>query len=198
MIRNAAIAGVLHGADGVNRINASAAAAERGIRVQEDKREHDLRRHRRHAPPPLHWSRKGDRRPDGRAALDRPRHRPPRPLPAPALLRRHRHRGRTRRHAGHHPQPGRPRRHRPHRHHPRRSQAEHRQLRPRPRQARSRKTGPARNFSSRVPEGHALAVVQLDISTNRRLHLHLPRARAGPGRPAPGRRHHQRPHRRTR
>jgi D-3-phosphoglycerate dehydrogenase len=40
MIRNAAIAGVLHGADGVNRINASAAAAERGIRVQEDKREY--------------------------------------------------------------------------------------------------------------------------------------------------------------
>jgi D-3-phosphoglycerate dehydrogenase len=39
MIRNAAIAGILHGADGVNRINASAAAAERGIRVQEDKRE---------------------------------------------------------------------------------------------------------------------------------------------------------------
>src|ERR1700760_2869141 len=40
MIRNAAIAGVLHGADGVNHINAAAAAAERGIRVQEDKREH--------------------------------------------------------------------------------------------------------------------------------------------------------------
>jgi len=40
MIRNAAIAGVLHGADAVNRINAAAAAAERGIRVQEDKREH--------------------------------------------------------------------------------------------------------------------------------------------------------------
>jgi D-3-phosphoglycerate dehydrogenase len=40
MIRNAAIAGVLRGADGVNRINASAAAAERGIRIQEDKREH--------------------------------------------------------------------------------------------------------------------------------------------------------------
>ena len=39
MIRNAAIAGVLHGADAVNRINASDAAAERGIRVQEDKRE---------------------------------------------------------------------------------------------------------------------------------------------------------------
>jgi D-3-phosphoglycerate dehydrogenase len=39
MIRNAAIAGALHGADGVNRINAFAAAGERGIRVQEDKRE---------------------------------------------------------------------------------------------------------------------------------------------------------------
>jgi D-3-phosphoglycerate dehydrogenase len=40
LIRNAAISGVLHGADGVNRINATAAAAERGIRVNEDKREH--------------------------------------------------------------------------------------------------------------------------------------------------------------
>ncbi len=40
MIRNAAISGALHGADGVNRINASAVAGERGIRVQEDKREH--------------------------------------------------------------------------------------------------------------------------------------------------------------
>jgi D-3-phosphoglycerate dehydrogenase len=40
MIRNAAIAGALHGADGINRINATAAATERGIRVQEDKREH--------------------------------------------------------------------------------------------------------------------------------------------------------------
>jgi D-3-phosphoglycerate dehydrogenase len=40
MIRNAAIAGALHGADGINRINATAAATERGIRIQEDKREH--------------------------------------------------------------------------------------------------------------------------------------------------------------
>ncbi len=40
MIRNAAIAGVLQGADGVNRINASSVAQERGIRIQEDKREH--------------------------------------------------------------------------------------------------------------------------------------------------------------
>ncbi|MGC9197965.1 MAG: phosphoglycerate dehydrogenase [Acidobacteriaceae bacterium] len=39
MIRNAAIAGVLYGADGVNRINAMAAATERGIRIQEEKRE---------------------------------------------------------------------------------------------------------------------------------------------------------------
>jgi len=40
LLRNAAIAGILHGADGVNRINASAAADDRGIRVQEEKREH--------------------------------------------------------------------------------------------------------------------------------------------------------------
>jgi D-3-phosphoglycerate dehydrogenase len=40
LLRNAAIAGILHGADGVNRINATAAAADRGIRVQEEKREH--------------------------------------------------------------------------------------------------------------------------------------------------------------
>jgi D-3-phosphoglycerate dehydrogenase len=40
MIRNAAIAGVLQGADGVNRINATAVATERGIRIHEDKREH--------------------------------------------------------------------------------------------------------------------------------------------------------------
>ncbi len=40
LIRNAAIAGVLHGTDGINRINAAAAAADRGIRLQEDKREH--------------------------------------------------------------------------------------------------------------------------------------------------------------
>jgi D-3-phosphoglycerate dehydrogenase / 2-oxoglutarate reductase len=40
MIRNAAISGILHGADGINRINAAAAVTERGIRLQEDKREH--------------------------------------------------------------------------------------------------------------------------------------------------------------
>src|SRR6201996_9622154 len=40
LIRNAAIEGVLHGADGINRINAAAAATERGIRVVEEKREH--------------------------------------------------------------------------------------------------------------------------------------------------------------
>jgi D-3-phosphoglycerate dehydrogenase len=39
MIRNAAIAGIMQGADGVNRINATAVATERGIRIQEDKRE---------------------------------------------------------------------------------------------------------------------------------------------------------------
>ncbi len=42
LIRNAAIAGILagtEGADGVNRINAATIAQERGIRVQEDKKE---------------------------------------------------------------------------------------------------------------------------------------------------------------
>ena len=40
LIRNAAIAGLLHGSEGVNRINAAAAAGERGIRLQENKREY--------------------------------------------------------------------------------------------------------------------------------------------------------------
>ena len=59
MIRNAAIAGALHGADGVNRINASAAAAERGIRVQEDKREHVPGGTGATLRLTLHWARKG-------------------------------------------------------------------------------------------------------------------------------------------
>jgi D-3-phosphoglycerate dehydrogenase len=58
MIRNAAIAGILHGADGVNRINAAAAAAERGIRVQEDKREHAPGGAGAPLRLSLHWSRK--------------------------------------------------------------------------------------------------------------------------------------------
>jgi len=59
LIRNAAIAGVLHGADGVNRINAFAAATERGIRVQEDKREHITGGTGATLRLSLHWSRKG-------------------------------------------------------------------------------------------------------------------------------------------
>ena len=58
MIRNAAIAGVLHGADGINRINASAAAAERGIRVQEDKREQISGGTGATLRLTLHWTRK--------------------------------------------------------------------------------------------------------------------------------------------
>ncbi len=58
MIRNAAIAGVLHGADGVNRINATAAAAERGIRVQEDKREQISGGTGATLRLTLHWTRK--------------------------------------------------------------------------------------------------------------------------------------------
>ena len=60
MIRNAAIAGILHGADGVNRINASAAAAERGIRVQEDKREQISGGTGTTLRLSLHWIRKGN------------------------------------------------------------------------------------------------------------------------------------------
>jgi D-3-phosphoglycerate dehydrogenase / 2-oxoglutarate reductase len=39
LIRNAAICGIFANADGVNRINAAAIAQERGIRIQEDKKE---------------------------------------------------------------------------------------------------------------------------------------------------------------
>ena len=59
MIRNAALAGVLHGADGVNRINASAAAQERGIRLQEEKREHIAGGTGATLRLSLHWARKG-------------------------------------------------------------------------------------------------------------------------------------------
>ncbi len=40
LVRNAAIAGLLAGSEGVNRINAAAVASERGIRLHENKREH--------------------------------------------------------------------------------------------------------------------------------------------------------------
>jgi D-3-phosphoglycerate dehydrogenase len=60
LIRNAAIAGVLHGADGINRINATAAAAERGIRVQEDKRENVPGGTGATLRVSLHWARKED------------------------------------------------------------------------------------------------------------------------------------------
>ncbi len=40
LIRNAALAGLLSGSEGVNRINAAGAAGERGIRLLENKREH--------------------------------------------------------------------------------------------------------------------------------------------------------------
>jgi D-3-phosphoglycerate dehydrogenase len=58
LIRNAAIAGVLHGVDGINRINAAAAAAERGIRIQEDKREHVSGGTGATLRLSLHWARK--------------------------------------------------------------------------------------------------------------------------------------------
>jgi len=60
MIRNAAIAGVLHGADAINRINASAAATERGIRIQEDKREHIAGGTGATLRLVIHWARGGE------------------------------------------------------------------------------------------------------------------------------------------
>jgi len=60
MIRNAAIAGVLHGADAINRINASAAAIERGIRIQEDKREHIAGGTGATLRLVIHWARGGE------------------------------------------------------------------------------------------------------------------------------------------
>ncbi len=62
MIRNAAIAGALHGADGVNRINAMAAAAERGIRVQEEKREQITGGTGSTLGMTLHWTRQAGSR----------------------------------------------------------------------------------------------------------------------------------------
>jgi D-3-phosphoglycerate dehydrogenase len=70
LIRNAAIAGVLHGADGINRINAAAAATERGIRVQEDKREHVAGGTGSTLRLSLHWMRKGEGTPGHQAALN--------------------------------------------------------------------------------------------------------------------------------
>ncbi|HZL25432.1 MAG TPA: NAD(P)-dependent oxidoreductase, partial [Acidobacteriaceae bacterium] len=58
LIRNAAISGVLHGADGINRINAAAAATERGIRIQEDKREHITGGTGATLRLSIHWTRK--------------------------------------------------------------------------------------------------------------------------------------------
>jgi D-3-phosphoglycerate dehydrogenase len=60
LIRNAAIAGVLQGSDAINRINAAAAAEERGIRLQEDKREHVSGGTGATLRLALHWARGGD------------------------------------------------------------------------------------------------------------------------------------------
>ncbi len=59
LIRNAAIAGVLHGSDGINRINAAAAAEERGVRLQEQKREHVTGGTGAVLKLALHWTRSG-------------------------------------------------------------------------------------------------------------------------------------------
>ncbi len=59
MIRNAAIAGALCGADGINRINATSVAEDRGIRIQDDKREHVSGGTGATLRLSLHWNRKG-------------------------------------------------------------------------------------------------------------------------------------------
>ncbi len=59
MIRNAAIAGALCGADGINRINATSVAEDRGIRIQDDRREHVSGGAGATLRLSLHWSRKG-------------------------------------------------------------------------------------------------------------------------------------------
>lgn len=70
LIRNAAVAGVLHGTDGINRINAAAAAAERGIRVQEDKREQIAGGTGATLRMSLHWARKGSAEQGGESSGD--------------------------------------------------------------------------------------------------------------------------------
>ena len=128
------IAGVLQEADGVNRINASAAAAERGIRVQEDKREQISGGTGATLRLTLHWTRKATSGHDesgkwtGLATVLHGQ--------SPRLLSYDGIDIEADRHPGHHPQPGCSGRHRPHRHHSRRGQAQHRQLRPWPRQTR--------------------------------------------------------------
>jgi D-3-phosphoglycerate dehydrogenase len=59
LIRNAALAGVLHGAEGVNRINATSIAQGRGLRVEESRREHVSGGTGATLRLSLHWSRKG-------------------------------------------------------------------------------------------------------------------------------------------
>src|SRR6201996_8817458 len=68
LIRNAAIAGILEGSDGINRINAAAAAAERGIRLHEDKREQVAGGTGATLRLSLHWARKGDAAPGHQGA----------------------------------------------------------------------------------------------------------------------------------
>ncbi|MDE1163696.1 MAG: phosphoglycerate dehydrogenase [Acidobacteriaceae bacterium] len=58
MLKNAAVAGVLRGADSVNRINAASVAVERGIRIFEDKREHVSGGTGATLRLSLHWARK--------------------------------------------------------------------------------------------------------------------------------------------
>ena len=135
LVRNAAIAGLLEGSENVNRINAAAIAAERGIRVHEEKEEshrgggagvltivlHTPNGESRASATVIH----------GEAA-------------APARVRRHRRRSASGGHTGCLPQPRRARGHRPHRNHPRAAGREHRELRAGPRAGWNSSIGQAR------------------------------------------------------
>ncbi len=142
LIRNSAIAGVLGHLEQVNRINAASVAAERGIRLHEEKKEAPLGGAGSVLQLTLHA---------GRHQHLRQRRHPPRRLTPASPSRRHRHRGASAGNPAHHPQSGRAGRHRPHRHHPRQSPDQHRQLCPRPLERQRSRSRP-----------RALAVLQID------------------------------------
>ena len=108
LVRNAAIQGVLAHSDVVNRINALSVAAERGIRVHEEKKEEGSGGAGTVLKLSLHT---------GRRRHDRERHGTARQFAAAALLRRHRYRSPAARDAAVHPQSGRAGRDRAYRHH---------------------------------------------------------------------------------
>jgi hypothetical protein len=136
LVRNAVIEGLLEGSENVNRINASAVAQERGIRVHEEKQESSSRR-------------RGERADGGVAHglqfKHRQRNRDSRRAASTAVFRRHRYRDAARKSPAGLPQPRRARSHRQNRHDSWRAQSEYRELCFGPRPLRSQAgEGPGR------------------------------------------------------